>query len=294
MKWRGRRGSGNIEDRRGRGSMGSRGSGSGRRRAAPIGGVGLIAVLVIGYFLGIDVTPLLDAGGQGGTGPVTGNATITAEDRRAAEFVSVTLADTEEVWDAVFADQIGRAYAPATLVLFKGATGSACGGASEATGPFYCPADRKVYLDTDFFTTLERRLGAGGDFAAAYVVAHEIGHHVQNELGVLGKANTLRARVGEAEANEISVRIELQADCLSGVWAHHAAARLGTIERGDIAEAMNAAEKIGDDTLSRNAGRRPMPDSFTHGSAAQRQRWFAAGLDAGQVAACDTFSAPAL
>lgn len=264
------------------------------RGAAPIGGVGLIAVLVIGYFLGIDVTPLLEAGGQGGVGPATGTAGISAEDQRAAEFVSVTLADTEEIWASVFADEIGRAYTPATLVLFKGATGSACGGASEATGPFYCPGDGRVYLDTDFFTTLSRQLGAGGDFAAAYVVAHEIGHHVQDELGILGKANTLRARVSQAEANEISVRIELQADCLSGVWANHAAARLGTIEPGDIAEAMNAAEKIGDDTLGRNAGRRPMPDSFTHGTSAQRQRWFAAGLDAGTVAACDTFSAPAL
>lgn len=284
MKWQGRRGSGNIEDRR---RIGARG-------AAPIGGVGLIAVLVIGYFLGIDVTPLLDAGGQGGIGTVAGAPEPTADDQRAAEFVSVTLADTEEIWGAVFADELGRAYNPATLVLFKGATGSACGGASEATGPFYCPGDSKVYLDTDFFTTLGRQLGAGGDFAAAYVVAHEIGHHVQDELGILGKANTLRARVSEAEANEISVRIELQADCLSGVWAHHAANRLGTVERGDIAEAMNAAEKIGDDTLSRNAGRRPMPDSFTHGTSAQRQRWFAAGLDAGRIAACDTFSAPAL
>lgn len=279
MDWKGRRGSNNIEDRR---------RTSGGARAGGIGGVGLIAVLVIGYFLGIDVSPLLtDAGpAQSGGTPVE----LTAEDKSAGEFVSVTLADTEVIWTKVFKDQLGKAYRPATLVLFKDATQSGCGGASQATGPFYCPQDRKVYLDTSFFVTLERRLGAKGDFAAAYVVAHEIGHHVQNELGILGQANTLRAQVSEAESNEISVRIELQADCLSGIWAREAAQGLGTIERGDLEEAVNAARQIGDDTLQANAGQRPMPHTFTHGTSDQRAAWFMTGLKSGEMASCDTFA----
>jgi len=281
MEWRGRRGSGNIEDRRRLG--GGRGAG--------IGGAGVIVVLLLGWFLGVDVTPLLqDQGGGPGGAPVE----LTAEDEAMGEFVSVTLADTEEVWAAVFREQLGETYAPPVLVLFKGYTQSACGGASEATGPFYCPVDRKVYLDTAFFTVLEERLGAGGDFAAAYVVAHEVGHHVQNELGILAQTNRLRAQVGEVEGNEISVRVELMADCLAGVWAREAEARFGSIERGDIAEAMNAAEQIGDDALQREAGRRPMPDSFTHGTTKQRMHWFPTGQRAGKVAACDTFAASRL
>ena len=174
-------------------------------------------------------------------------------------------------------------------MLFSGGTQSPCGGASGATGPFYCPADRKAYLDTAFFATLARRFGAEGDFAAAYVVAHEVAHHVQNELGVLGEANRIRQQVNQTESNAISVRIELQADCFSGVWARYAAERLGTLERGDVAEAMNAARQIGDDTLQRSAGQRPMPHTFTHGSSEQRQRWFATGYDSGDLQACDTF-----
>ncbi len=276
MDWRGRRGSRNIEDRRG--STGARVGG--------IGGVGMIAVLLIGYFLGVDVTPLLQD-----SGPTSGPATaLTQADRDAGEFVSVTLADTEEVWAHLFRSQLGREYRPATLVLFKGATQSPCGGASGATGPFYCPADRKAYLDTAFFTVLETRLGAQGDFAAAYVVAHEIAHHVQNELGILGQANQLRAQSSQADSNAISVRIELQADCLSGVWARTAAQKFGTIDRADFQEAVNAARQIGDDTLQRSAGQRPMPHTFTHGTSDQRARWFMAGLQSGQIAACDTFS----
>ncbi len=276
MRWRGRRGSSNIEDRR---RMG--------RGGIQLGGFGLIAVLAIGYFLGIDVTPLL----QGGAAPVSGTQEITQADEEAAQFVSVTLADTEEVWAELFRTQLGRDYDPATLVLFKGVTQSPCGGASGATGPFYCAVDEKAYLDTAFFTTLARRLGAGGDFAAAYVVAHEIAHHVQHELGILGQAQSARARVSEAESNAISVRIELQADCLSGVWAHHAQARFGSLERGDLAEALNAARQIGDDTLQRNAGRVPQPHTFSHGTSEQRERWFARGVETGEIAACDTFSA---
>lgn len=216
---------------------------------------------------------------------------LTEADQRAGEFVSVTLADTEEVWDEIFRQQLGEAYAPATLVLFKGVTQSPCGGASGATGPFYCPGDRKIYLDTGFFTTLERRMGAGGDFAAAYVVAHEVAHHVQNELGILGQANRVRAQSSQSESNAISVRIELQADCYSGIWARAAQSKFGSLERGDIAEAMNAAKQIGDDTLQRNAGRVPQPHTFTHGTSEQRQRWFATGYETGDLRACETFSA---
>ena len=216
MEWRGRRGSGNIEDRRGV-------SGA---RAGSVGGLGVIAVLVIGYFLGIDVTPLLDNPGAGQGGPAV---EMTAEDKAAGEFVSVVLADTEEIWAGLFQTQLGRAYDPAVLVLYKGVTNSPCGNASGATGPFYCPGDKKVYLDTDFFTTMSQQLGAHGDFAMAYVVAHEIGHHVQDELGILSKANQIRQQVSEAESNAISVRIELQADCLSGIWAREVQAQFGTI-----------------------------------------------------------------
>ena len=176
-------------------------------------------------------------------------------------------------------------------MLFKGVTQSPCGGASGATGPFYCPGDRKIYLDTQFFTTLERQMGAGGDFAAAYVVAHEVAHSVQDQLGILGQANRIRAQSSEEQSNAISVRVELQADCLSGVWARSAGDQFGTLERGDIAEAMNAARQIGDDTLQRDAGRVPQPHTFTHGTSEQRQRWFATGFETRNVQACDTFSA---
>lgn len=282
MEWRGRRGSGNIEDRR---------SARGTARAGGIGGLGLIAVLVIGYFLGIDVTPLLqDTAATPRSGPVE----MTEQDRAAGEFVSVVLADTEDIWAQVFADQIGRSYDPATLVLYKGITASPCGNASGAMGPFYCPGDRKVYLDTDFFTTMEQQLGAQGDFAMAYVVAHEIAHHVQDELGLLGQANAVRARVSQADSNQISVRIELQADCLSGIWARQVSKTFGTIQKGDFEEAVNAARQIGDDTLQRNAGQRPMPHTFTHGTAAQRSGWFLRGLKSGDLGDCDTFAAKKL
>ena len=281
MKWQGRRGSRNIEDRRGRASVG---------RVGGVTGLGAVAVLLLGYVLGVDVTPLLE--GDGARYETSG--TLSDQDRAMGDFVSVTLADTEEVWTDIFATELGRSYRPVTLVLFSQVTQSPCGNASGATGPFYCPTDQKVYLDTDFFNTLSQQLGAQGDFAMAYVVAHEVAHHVQDELGILAKVNAVRARASAAESNALSVRIELQADCFSGVWARHAAETFGSIEQGDIAEAMTAAAKIGDDTLQRNAGRRPMPDSFTHGSSAQRQRWFATGFESGAVGACDTFSARVL
>ncbi len=280
MKWRGRRGSGNIEDRRRR---------SGMRRSGGIGGVAGVLILLAGLYFGVDTSQFVDLGGSGGSTSVQ-SAEITPADERAAEFVSVTLADTEEVWADIFARQVGQPYNPPTLVLFKGQTQSACGGASAATGPFYCPPEQKAFLDTEFFTTLENRLGAGGDFAAAYVVAHEIAHHVQNELGILGQVNQMRARMSEADSNAMSVRVELQADCFSGIWARAAQQRFGSLERGDIEEAMNAAAQIGDDTLQRNAGQVVRPHTFTHGTSEQRQRWFLRGLESGNLSDCDTFS----
>lgn len=291
MRWQGRRGSRNIEDRRGQ-TVGRPGRSTGGRRAGKaggIGGVGLIAVLVIGYFLGIDVTPLLQQGG-GALGPTTqAGGQVTRADERAAQFVSVTLADTEEVWSEIFRAQVEKPYQPPVLVLYKGATQSPCGAANGASGPFYCPANSKAYLDTSFFAMMEQRMGAGGDFAAAYVVAHEVAHHVQNELGILGRANAIRRQVSKAESNAISVRIELQADCFSGIWARYAEARFGSIEDGDLAEAINAAKQIGDDTLQRNAGRQPNPHTFTHGTSEQRQRWFVRGYKTPNIPSCDTF-----
>lgn len=280
MKWRGRQGSTNIEDRRGAASGG----------VIAGGGVGVLAVLVIGYFLGIDVSPLIEDAGMAGQAP----SELTEADRQAGEFVSVVLRDTETIWSDIFEQQVGQAYTPTILVLYKGVTQSACGGASGATGPFYCPRDKQIYLDTDFFVTLSQQFGAGGDFAAAYVVAHEVAHHVQDELGILSEADIVRARVSEADSNAISVRIELQADCYAGTWARHVDEQFGSLDPGDVEEAMNAAKQIGDDMLQRNAGLVPMPHTFTHGTSQQRQRWFATGYQSGDLTACDTFGAKRL
>jgi len=276
MRLKGIRGSRNVEDRRGQRRGGK----------AQIGGVGLLVILAIGYFAGIDVTPLLqDQGGMTQSGETR---TISAEEQKAAEFTSKVLATTEEVWDGIFRDQLGKKYQPPVLVLFSQATNSPCGGASGATGPFYCPADQKAYLDTDFFATLARQLGATGDFAAAYVIAHEVAHHVQNQLGVLPQVNQARQAASEREANALTVRLELQADCLSGVWAHSVK---GLLEPGDVEEAVNAAKMIGDDRLQAQAGRRPRPHTYTHGTSAQRAEWFARGYQRGDVGDCDSFSA---
>lgn len=281
MKWQGRRGSRNIEDRRGR---------SGRTaQAGGIGGIGLLVILGIGWLLGVDPSFLLNQQGVSSQDTVQGGYTASPEEEAAAQFVSVVLADTETVWAQIFDDQVGQPYRPPILVLFSGVTQSPCGNASGATGPFYCPVDQKAYLDTAFFSELQNRFGASGDFAAAYVVAHEIAHHVQNELGILGQANKIRQQEGQAESNAISVRIELQADCFSGIWARRAHESLGTLEQGDLQEALNAAREIGDDTLQREAGRIPRPHTFTHGTSEQRQRWFATGFDSGDLQACDTF-----
>jgi predicted metalloprotease len=279
MRWQGRRGSSNIEDRR-------RMGGGGRGMAVGgIGGLGAVAVVLIGMFLGVDLTPLLD----GGT-TTDAPREITAEDDAMAQLVSVTLADTEEVWAEIFRDDLALTYEPVRLVLFAGATRSACGAASLQTGPFYCPADKRVYLDTDFFRVMERQLGAGGDFAAAYVVAHEVGHYVQDELGILAEAQRGR----QQGADSAAVRVELQADCFAGIWASRADARWGILEPGDVEEAMNAAARIGDDALQRQSGGAVRPETFTHGTSEQRQRWFWAGYEAGDIRACDTFRARTL
>ncbi|MEO9895821.1 MAG: neutral zinc metallopeptidase [Paracoccaceae bacterium] len=282
MRLRGLRGSRNVEDRRQTRSQGSTRKG----RAGGLGVFGVLAVLAVGYFTGIDVSPLL----QGGSVPQQ-QGPVTAADERAGEFTSKVLGTTEDVWTNVFAEQLGRQYNAPILVLFSGVTQSPCGGASGATGPFYCPADKKAYLDTSFFSTLSQRMGAGGDFAAAYVIAHEVAHHVQNELGILSKVNQAKRTASQIEANELTVRTELMADCLSGVWARNVQ---GVMERGDLAEALNAARKIGDDHLQRQAGRVPQPHTFTHGTSDQRERWFARGYDSGAINQCDTFAAQQL
>ncbi len=301
MRWRGRRTSGNIQDRRGQrgGFTRVRLPGGMRRmrmprgrggRAGGIGGIGLIVLLVAGIFFGVDITPFL---GGGSVAPTRQAGPNRIDDDREA-FVGVVLADTEEIWADIFARQFDRQYRPPTLVLFAGVTQSACGRATAATGPFYCPGDRQAYLDMEFFDTLSRRLGARGDFAQAYVIAHEVAHHVQNELGILPEVNRRRAQTSQVESNELSVRIELQADCFSGVWARQAEARFGSLEPGDIEEALNAASQIGDDALQRRAGQAVSPDSFQHGTSEQRVRWFRTGFDTGDATACDTFNASRL
>lgn len=266
------RGSGNIEDRRGRRSMGGIGG---------LGVGGVLIVLAIGYFTGLDVTPLLTGGQQ-----TTQDRPLTDAEQQAGEFSARVLATTEDVWTAIFARDFDATYQPPTLVLFSGVTQSPCGGASGATGPFYCALDQKAYLDTEFFATLRSQLGASGDFAAAYVIAHEVGHHVQNQIGILSKVNDVRESASQAQANALTVRLELQADCFAGVWANGVGALM---EDGDLDEALNAARQIGDDTLQRRAGQVPRPHTFTHGTSQQRERWFHAGYTAGDPAACDTF-----
>lgn len=278
MRLKGIRRSSNVERR-----------GGGQRRVggmSSLGVAGVLAVLAIGYFTGIDVSPLLQGSG---VQQETGRA-VPADDA-ASDFSARVLSTTEDVWTTVFRDQLGRTYEPPKLVIFSGVTQSPCGGASGATGPFYCPADEKAYLDTDFFRALDRQMGAGGDFAAAYVIAHEVAHHVQNELGILPKVNAARQRASETEANALTVRLELMADCLSGVWARNVK---GLMERGDLEEALNAARKIGDDHLQKQAGRVPQPHTFTHGTSEQRARWFGRGFDTGAVGECDTFAAARL
>ena len=285
MRWKSGRRSSNVEDRRG-----FRVS----RRAAG-GGIGTLLLVLVALYFGVDPSVVINQGVQPGgtttqhTQPGTGSP---ADDQLAA-FISVVLADTEDTWHALFR-QMGGTYQEPYLVLYSGAVESACGYAQAAVGPFYCPRDQKVYIDLSFYQDLKKRFNAPGDFAQAYVVAHEIGHHVQNLLGIAGEVHDLRGRVSEAQGNRLSVMMELQADCLAGVWAHHAERSRQILEEGDVEEALNAASAIGDDRLQRQSRGYITPDSFTHGSSEQRVRWFRIGLQTGEVSQCNTFKADRL
>jgi hypothetical protein len=282
MKWEEGRRSANIEDRRG---MGGGGFPLGRLAG---GGIGVIVIAVIAMLMGVDPLALL---GQNDTSPVAAQEQRprSAAEDRAADFVSAVLASTEDVWNAQM-PRLGRQYEEPHLQLFTDYAQSACGSQSAAVGPFYCPSDSKVYLDLSFLDQLDRELGAPGDFAQAYVIAHEIGHHVQNLLGISRQVSDQENRLDEAAANELSVRLELQADFFAGVWAHHARAA-GKLEAGDDAEALRAASRIGDDVLQKRARGYVTPDSFTHGTAEQRARWFKKGFDTGDPKQGDTFNA---
>jgi predicted metalloprotease len=282
MRWKTGRRSSNIEDRRGRRVAGG---------TVFKGGVGTIVLtLALAYFLGIDPQVLLQLQQQGiGQADVVEDYQPTPQEVQLADFVSVVLADTEDTWEEIFR-QSGRSYEEPKLVLFSGAVRSACGMASAAMGPFYCPADRKVYIDLAFFEDLRQQHGAPGDFAQAYVIAHEVGHHVQNLLGISTRVRSAQQGLGKAEANALSVQQELQADCFAGLWGHHADRSRGVLEQGDIEEALNAATAIGDDRLQKQAQGYVVPESFTHGSSRQRVEWFRRGIESGDFERCDTFN----
>ena len=295
MKWEGNRESDNVEDRRS--DSGNGGGGGGFGFGGRSVGIGTIVVALLGgWIFGINPMTILNvlSGGGAPQSQVQQSPQSPAHgppaDDRMGRFVSTVLADTEDVWKDVFAKG-GGSYKEPRLVLFRGQIGTGgCGTGQSAMGPFYCPADQKVYIDLAFYETLTKRLGAPGEFAQAYVVAHEVGHHVQNLLGISAKMDQMRGRVSKAEYNVLSVRLELQADCFAGLWANHAQTSRQILENGDVASAMNAAAKIGDDALQRAGGGVVVPESFTHGTSAQRQRWFDTGLQSGSVKACDTFS----
>ena len=312
MLWRDRRESSNVEDRRGEGGAGGFGGGGGgfrvpmgmgSRRGGGLGIGAILVILLISWVLGINPLSLLDGsgtmpyptdtsdsstGGQGIGGQGAGESSTPAQDEM-SRFVRVVLGDTEDTWNQIF-QQSGQNYPEPTLVLFSGSTRSACGFASAASGPFYCPGDRKLYIDLAFYEELRRRFKAPGDFAQAYVIAHEVGHHVQNLIGVLPKFAQMRQSMGQAEANAMSVRVELQADCFAGIWGRYAADK-GILEAGDLDEALNAAAQIGDDAIQRRTQGYVVPESFNHGTSQQRQRWFKRGFDSKSIKACDTFSA---
>ena len=285
MRWQTGRRSSNIEDRRGRRIPGGMKG----------GGIGLLLLALVGMYFGIDPSVILNLGEglQQQTSPATPPRQPTAEEQELADFVSVVLADTEETWHAIFSEN-GSRYREPTLVLFSDRVQSACGSAQAAMGPFYCPGDQKVYIDLSFYRDLRNKLDAPGDFAQAYVIAHEVGHHVQNLIGISGKVHEARQQLSTTEYNKLSVRLELQADCFAGIWANHADRVRQLVEEGDIEEALNAASHIGDDRLQKQSRGYVTPDSFTHGSSAQRVRWFKAGYHAGTIKACDTFSVQAL
>ena len=286
MRWRGERESENVEDRRGI-RVGGRG--------LAIGGGGLLLIIALALFTGQDPTVLLEQ--------LTGGPSVSVDPQQAGrdgapsdelgQFSSVVLASTEDVWTQTFAGS-GRRYQAPTLVLFSDAVQSACGFGSAAAGPFYCPMDNKVYLDLSFFADLERRFGAPGDFAHAYVIAHEVGHHVQNQLGIASKVRAAQRQLSAGEANSLSVRMELQADCLAGVWAYHANRNRKLLEPGDVEEGLTAAAAIGDDRLQKRTQGYTVPESWTHGSSVMRVKWLQRGLQSGDIDACDTFSSDAL
>ena len=264
-------------------------------RVGGFGGLGLVALVLLGLFFGVDPSVLLEGDGTSAPSsyapqPDPRRTQAPGVPDEAREFVSVVLADTEDTWHELF-QQMGRTYQEPTLVLFSGAVNSGCGFAQSASGPFYCPRDHKLYLDTSFFDQLSRGFGAPGDFAQAYVIAHEVGHHVQNQLGILPRVEAMQGQVSQADANRVQVLVELQADCFAGIWAHHANRSRGLLESGDIEEGLNAAAAIGDDRLQKRSQGYVVPDAFTHGSSAQRVGWFRRGLEQGTPAACDTFSA---
>ncbi len=292
MRWEGNRESDNVEDRRGEG-----GGGGGFGIGGGTLGIGAVVIALVGGAI-FGINPLTILGmlsGGGGPTPQTqqGPAQLPPANDTQANFVRTVLADTEDVWGQLF-KQGGANYVNPKLVLFRGAIRTGCGQGQAAMGPFYCPADQKVYIDLDFYETLKNRLGAPGDFAQAYVISHEVGHHVQNLLGIADKMEQARGRASPAQANALSVKMELQADCFAGVWANHANEARKILEQGDVEEAMNAAAKIGDDALQKSRGGAVVPESFTHGTSAQRQRWFSTGLKTGSVKACDTFGAGSL
>lgn len=288
MRWDGDRQSDNVEDRRGDGGGGGGGFGIGGRSI----GIGTIVIALVGsYFLGVSPATILSLLSGGGAPPQQASQPRTepANDRE-TQFVRTTLAYTEDAWAQIFKEQNAQ-YQPAKLVLFEGRTSTSCGVGQSATGPFYCPADATVYIDLGFFRTMQERFNAGGEFAQAYVIAHEVGHHVQNLLGISDKVHTARQNASETQGNALSVKLELQADCFAGVWAKRTDGRSSILEQGDVVAALNAASAIGDDALQQQSRGVVVPDSFTHGSSAQRVRWFQRGFDSGEVAACNTFEA---
>jgi predicted metalloprotease len=293
MRWEGQRQSDNVEDARGAG-----GGGGGLRLGGGSLGLGTIAVaLVAGWLLGVNPLTLLSMLSGGGpveqSEPAPARAPAAAGNDPSLQFVSVVLADTEDIWGEVFREN-GRTYQEPKLVVYRGSYPTACGRGSAAMGPFYCPGDQKVYLDLGFFDTMRQQLGSPGDFAQAYVVAHEVGHHVQNLLGVTAKVDGMRGQLSERRMNALSVKVELQADCFAGVWAQRSQQSKQWLEQGDLEEALNAASQIGDDRLQQQAGRTVQPDAFTHGTSAQRVAWFRKGAESGSVKSCDTFSASQL
>ncbi|MCC6071194.1 neutral zinc metallopeptidase [Massilia sp. GCM10020059] len=288
MKWEGNRQSDNVEDRRGSGGGG--GFGFGGKSI----GIGTIVLALIGSAVfGVNPLTMLDmlSGGSGQVAPVQqGPAPAPPASDRKAAMVSTVLADTEDTWSEIFRAQ-GASYVKPKLILFSGATPTACGTGQSASGPFYCPADQQVYIDLSFYELMQQRFQVSSEFAQAYVIAHEVGHHVQTLTGTSEKVRAAQQRMSQTQANQLSVRMELQADCYAGLWAHHANRSRGILEQGDVEAALHAASAIGDDAMQRRSQGQVVPDSFTHGSSEQRARWFKKGIETGQVEACDTFSA---